>query len=76
MSIVTSLLNRLKFFAALKLTNISFRSVLTLIRVSFPIVHANVEREWYSQRDARQFQMNVLSRRVMDESIGRRPVAR
>jgi hypothetical protein len=75
MSIVTRLLKG-KFFAPLKLTNISFGSVLTLIRVSFPIVHANIEREWYSQCDAQQFQMNVLSRRVMDESVGRRSVAR
>jgi hypothetical protein len=75
MSIVTCLLKR-KFFAPLKLTNISFGSVLTLIRVSFPKVHANIEREWDSQRDAQQFQMNVLSRRAMDESVGRSSVAR
>jgi hypothetical protein len=76
MSIVTSLLNRLKCFTSPKLTKISLRPVLTLIRVSFPIVHANIEREWYSQSDVQQFQMNVFSRRAVDESVGRPPLAR
>ena len=78
MSMVTSLLNRLGFLAPLKLklTNASFRSVLTLIRASFPTIHANIEREWGSQRDAKQFQMNVLQRRDWNEAVGRLPVAR
>jgi hypothetical protein len=76
MSIVTSLLNRFGFLAPLKLTNASFRSVLTLVRASFPMIHANIGREWSSQRDAEQFQMNVLQRRDLNEAVGRLPVAR
>jgi hypothetical protein len=76
MRIVTSLLNRFGFFAALKLRNISFGYVLTVIRTSFPRVHANAAREWYSPRDAQRFQMNMLQRRDMNVAVSRRPIAR